>query len=179
MGRMVGLRQLTPDDVTDRYLAWMRDSEVIGFLESRFLEHTEQSLREYVVGTGGRSDTALLAIIELERGRHVGNIKIGPLNRHHGTADVGLLIGEREFQGRGYGAEAIRLASRYAFEVMDVRKLTASCYSANVASAAAFRRAGWTEECRRPAQYLGDDGREQDQVVFGLLRTSLRSASQT
>jgi [ribosomal protein S5]-alanine N-acetyltransferase len=116
-----------------------------------------------------RDDILFFAMIELESGRHVGNIKIGPVDSHHGTADLGLLIGEKDCWGRGYGTEAISLATELAFERPELRKLTASCYGENAGSAAAFQKAGWKDEGRRPAQFLLD-GAPQDQLMFGIVR---------
>ena len=45
-------------------------------------------------------------------GRHIGNIKIGPVHSYHRRARIGLLIGEKEFWNRGYATEAIKLAAR-------------------------------------------------------------------
>lgn len=170
-GNLVGLRRLRVSDVGPHYLSWLTTPEVNAFLEARFSEHTLESLREFVEMTGSRPDTLLLAIVELETMSHVGNVKVGPLDPHHGTADLGILVGERRCWGRGYGTEAIRLAARLAFEQLGARKLTASCYSANAGSAAAFRRAGWIEEGLRFGQFLADDGTPNDQLLFGLFRS--------
>ncbi len=166
----MGLRRLEVSDVGPDYLSWLQNPEVNAHLEARFVDHSLESLREYVETTGGRRDTLLLAIVELETEQHVGNVKVGPLDPHHRTADLGLLVGERRCWGRGYGTEAIRLAARLAFEQLDARKLTASCYSVNVGSAAAFRRAGWTEEGVRTGQFLAADDIPVDQLLFGLFR---------
>jgi RimJ/RimL family protein N-acetyltransferase len=166
-GERVALRPLTVDDVGERYLGWMRDPEVNQHLEARFGEHTLESLRAFVAAQSERTDTLLLAIVARETGEHVGNIKVGPLDPHHGTADVGLLIGERAWWGKGLGSEAIALATRLAAAELDARKLTASCYAANAGSAKAFMRAGWSAEGRRPAQFVGADGSVQDQLMFG------------
>lgn len=157
---------MTVDDVTSTYLGWMRDPEATRFLEARFSEHTIESLRQFVVTMSERDDTVLLAIVALESDTHIGNIKIGPIDRHHGTADIGLLIGERDAWGRGYGTEAIKLATDYAFRELGLRKLTAGCYGANVGSATAFRRAGWVEDGMRLAQFVTDDGELQDEIHF-------------
>jgi RimJ/RimL family protein N-acetyltransferase len=168
-GRQVGLRPLRAEDVGERYLEWMRNPDVLRHLEARFAEHTLESLHAFVAAHAGRADTMLLAICALpEDERHIGNIKIGPLDPHHGTADVGLLIGEPSWWGRGAAREAIGLASALAGERLGARKLTASCYSSNVGSAKAFLAAGWTAEGRRPAQFVGEDGVE-DQVLLGLI----------
>jgi ribosomal-protein-alanine N-acetyltransferase len=168
-GTRIGLRPITVADASPQYLAWLNDHEVNRYLESRFGEHTAESLRLFLEEMTVRDDVLFLAMIELESGRHVGNIKVGPINSYHGTADLGLLIGEKDCWGRGYGTEAIRLATVLAFERSDVRKLTASCYGENAGSAAAFRKAGWTDEGRRPAQFLRD-GKPQDQLMFGIVR---------
>jgi [ribosomal protein S5]-alanine N-acetyltransferase len=173
-GEHVGLRALTSADVGERYLSWMNDREVTQFLESRFVRHTIDSLHEYVDEMSARSDVLVLAIVELRDDRHVGNVKIGPVDVRHRTADLGLLIGEKDRWGKGYATEAIRLATRCAFEQLDVRKLTASCYSSNVGSVNAFRRAGWRYEGARPQQFLADDGSSQDQILFGVLQSDLK-----
>jgi ribosomal-protein-alanine N-acetyltransferase len=169
-GERVGLRPLLPEDVGERYVAWMTDPEVTRFLESRFESHTQDSLRRYVEEIDGRADTLFFAIVELPGGRHVGNVKIGPIDPRHGTADLGILIGEKDCWGRGYAAEAIALATREAFARLGARKLTASCYGNNTGSARAFLRAGWQAEGTRPAQFVGVDGEPQDQMLLGILR---------
>jgi RimJ/RimL family protein N-acetyltransferase len=56
-----------------------------------------------------------------------------------------VLIGERRCWGKGYGAEAISLATRYAFEELNLNKVIAGIYAANVASLKAFLKAGFKE----------------------------------
>lgn len=167
--RHVVLRELTLDDVGTRYLSWLQDPAVNRHLETRFSEQSLATLEEFVRENSDRDDVLLLAIVEQPGDNHVGNLKIGPLHPHHRTADLGLLIGEAGARGRGYGTEAIRLATRLGFERLGARKLTASLYADNPASAAAFRRAGWRYEGSRPAQFMNADGEPQDQIMFGII----------
>lgn len=165
----VALRPLAQEEVTDRYLSWMRDPAVTRFLEARHQEHSIESLRDYVAEQTKRADTLLLAILDPTDGRHVGNVKIGPLDPHHGTADLGIMLGEKAVWGRGFGTAAIRGATARAFAQLGARKLTASCYGANAGSAAAFVRAGWAYEGSRPAQFIDADGAVEDQLLFGIV----------
>lgn len=169
MSAPVVLRDLTLEDVSKRYVGWLNDHLVNAALESRFVEHTSASVRDYVEAHASRGDTLLLAVTEAGSGLHVGNVKVGPLSPHHGTADLGILIGERAVWGRGYATAAIRSATALGFSRLKARKLTASCYSANVGSATAFRRAGWVDEGERPAQFVAADGGVQGQLMFGAL----------
>lgn len=165
------LRRLTGADVGERYLSWLADPETTRFLEARFGTHTLASTREWVEEMNSHPGTWLLAIVDLEGDSgHIGNIKVGPLDRHHGTADVGIMLGEPSARGRGLGTEAIRLAGELILSQPQVRKLTASCYSGNAASSNAFIAAGWEAEGVRPAQFVDEDGNLHDQVMFGLRR---------
>ena len=75
------------------------------------------------------------------------------------VADVRLLLGN--------GADKVSINTA-AVERLGVRKLTASCYGSHVGSAKAFLANGWVDEGRRPAQFVGRDGVE-DQWMLGLV----------
>ena len=140
----IKLRLLNEQDVSDRYLSWMTDGEILQFLESRWYPHTFESVREYVRSMGTSSNDFLFGIFSDEFG-HIGNIKIGNINQLHRFGDIGLLIGERLARGRGFGVEAIQQATSYAFEELNLNKLTAGMYACNVASYKAFLKAGYRQ----------------------------------
>jgi RimJ/RimL family protein N-acetyltransferase len=148
------LRPLKALDCNARYLGWLQDPVVNRFLETRFAAQSIASITAFVEAVNRRGDEFLFGMFLGADGRHIGNIKVGPVNPHHRLADVSLFIGERDCWGRGYAAEAIAAVSRHAFGALGVRKLCAGMYAPNVASARAFLRVGYREECRRPAHYL-------------------------
>jgi ribosomal-protein-alanine N-acetyltransferase len=165
-GRAVFLRPLLPDDIGDRYVAWFRDERVTRFLEARNLS-TSDALAHLVEGFV-KETWYMFAIVEQPAKRHIGNVKIGPINRRHQTADVAIFIGEPECWGRGYATIAVSLATRIAFEQLGLRKLNAGMVEGNDGSIRAFERAGWRIEARLPAQLL-HEGLAKDRVVVGIL----------
>lgn len=167
------LREVRPEDVTDRYVAWMADPAVNRYLESRFRALTTDDLRAYVSTLQGHHDTAFFAIVLREGDRHIGNIKMGPVDWPHQHADVGVIIGERDCWGRGYATEAIRLVTIFAFERLGLHKLTAGAYAGNAGSVKAFERAGWQVEGARREQYFCD-GAFEDGIFMGVLRREWR-----
>jgi len=167
-GRRLELRLLEPEDVGEAYVRWLNDPETVRFTEARHRAHTLESIRAYVAACAARGDDHLLGIFEMAGGRHVGNIKIGPVNPHHKCASVGLVIGEKARWGRGYATEAIALASRYAFTSLGLHKLTAGVIEGNEGSRRAFEKNGFMVEGVRRAQNFGD-GRWRDEVLLGLL----------
>ncbi|MEO8680724.1 MAG: GNAT family N-acetyltransferase [Vicinamibacterales bacterium] len=159
----VELFLLEPHDVTDSYAGWLNDPEVNRYLESRFVPHDIASVRDFVGGVLADSRALLLGIRAL--GRHVGNIKLAPIEVHHGLGEVGIMIGEREAWGRGLGSEAIRCVATIAAQEFGLRKLTAGCYASNVGSAKAFQKAGFHVEGVRPRHFLLD-GRPEDLILM-------------
>src|SRR5258705_1773472 len=89
------LRDVQLTDATARYAAWMNDPDVTRYMETRFATHTVESLREYVSMMRHKPDTLFLAIVLRHGDCHIGNIKLGPIDRVHGLADVALMIGDR------------------------------------------------------------------------------------
>lgn len=168
--KRLSFKRLNPENVTDRYLAWMNDYEVVKFLESRFSPPKSlEELKEYVRRTNSDQDQLLFAIIHEEDHRHIGNIKIGPINRTHRHASIGIIIGEREYWGQGYASEAIGRMTQYAFEFLGLNHVFAGCYHENVASAKAFLKAGWKLEGTQVGHYLFE-GRFVDGLLFGKSR---------
>ncbi len=161
------LRPLTPEDVSGVYVAWLNDPAVTRYLETRHAPQTPEAVRAFVEGVNARDNEHLFGIFEREGGRHVGNIKLGPVHPVHSVGDVSLLIGERDVWGRGYAAEAIRRIVRHAFEDLGVFKLSASLYCENVGSERAFRKAGFLREGLR-AKHYDLEGARSDIVELGL-----------
>ena len=167
--KRIYLREVRPADVTETYYRWMNDPDITRYLESRFHPNSIEQLLEYVAGKVGDRDNLFLAIILKEDGRHIGNIKLGPIQWVHRTADIGFLIGEKDCWGKGYATEAIYLIADYAFKGLNLHKLTAGCYDANRGSAKAFIKAGFVLEGVRKGQFYSD-GRYVDEQLLGYVR---------
>jgi len=163
------LRPVVAADVTDRYVSWMNDPAVGQFLETRFAPHTRADVLAYVAAQASATDAVFLAIVQRDGDRHIGNLRIGAIDRHHDSATVALVIGDRGAWGEGFGSEAIAAATRYAFDALGLRKLTARCYATNVGSIRAFEKAGWHREGVQRSQFETPSGRV-DGVWLGIAR---------
>lgn len=144
-GDGIFLKLLSFEDVTKVYVDWMQDEEVMQFLESRWRNYTIESLRDYVKQMNDGSNNFLFGIFLKGNGEHIGNIKIGGINQIHRFGDVGIIIGNKDVWGKGYGTEAIKLATQYAFEHINLNKLFAGMYADNLGSYNAFIKAGYRE----------------------------------
>lgn len=166
------LRTMSAADASAAYLAWMRDPEVNRFLESRFsLPERTQDLVGFIESVNASSHSLLLGIFLHKCGRHIGNIKIGPILKEHARSEIGYLIGDRAAWGKGYATEAIRATSRYGFEDLGLAKITAGVYDLNKGSAKALLNAGFVHAATISSHILCE-GRRIASVIYGLDKPS-------
>ena len=165
-GARLYLREVRLSDVDANYYRWMNDPKVTRHLESRFYPQSTEAIQEFVRSKLNDTQNVFLAIVLKDGDRHIGNIKLGPINWIHRFADIGLLIGEKDLWGKGYASEAIKLVSEYAFNKLNLHKVTAGCYDENVASASAFEKVGFSREGLRKNHFFSN-GRYVDQILLG------------
>lgn len=168
------LSTLETDAASGPYLGWLADPVVVRFLEARHSSQSEESLRAYIAGAIESPNTLLLGLHLRSDRRHVGNLKLGPIDRPNRRVEIGLLIGDAACRGKGFGREAIEAATRYAFEGLDLHKVTAGYIEPNLASARAFAAAGYVEEARLRDEYFFED-RWVAHVRLGRIRPPGRS----
>ena len=99
------LQPLTKSYVTSEYLRWLNSKVVNEFLESRFVKYTLKSLKDYVSFCEKDKNTFFFAIIDKSTQKHIGNIKLGPINWNHKFAEIGIMIGDKSYWGRGIATE--------------------------------------------------------------------------
>ncbi len=172
-GKKIYLRPVSLEDVNETYYHWLNDPEVNQFLETRFTLQNMGRIREYVQSLQDKKDTVFLAICLKENDRHIGNIKLGPINWFHRIADVSLFIGAKDCWGKGLATESICLVAQYAFEQLNLHKITAGCYEKNIGSAKVFKKAGFSEDVVFK-DHLFFEGSYQDKICFRLLQTEYK-----
>lgn len=74
------------------------------------------------------------------------------MSRHHGTVDVGIMIGDMSVWGMGYGQDAWNTFTAWLLERKDIRKLTAGALACNYGMIKLMERSGMMLEAVRRAQ---------------------------
>lgn len=177
-GNKIVLREFTAEHLNDpKYFAWLRDLETVLpiYRVEYLLPLTFDALRGYVESLWKSGRDAFFAIHEKESGKFIGTQRVGHIDWRSGIGDLGILIGDRSCWGRGYATDAIRSASRYAFQTLSLRRLTAGTPATNEAMCRCFRRLGFREEGRLRQQLL-IGGRYDDHVLFGLLKEEFQES---
>ena len=95
-----------------------------------------------------------------------GLFNIDTAARH---CELGITIGVKEYWGRGYGREAVRLLLDYAFRVRNLRRVWLEVHAANERAIRAYKACGFIEEGRM-REHVWLAGRYVDNVIMGVLR---------
>ena len=140
------LRTLQQKHVSVEYVDWLNDPSISKFLETRHVLWDLATVAEFVKAKSQTADEFLYGMFLRDSARHIGNIKIGPVNPHHPVAPLSLFVGDSLEWGKGYASEAIETVCCFGFEVLDLQKITAGMYALNVASIRAFEKAGFERE---------------------------------
>jgi len=140
------LRNVCLEDVNDSYYQWLNDPQVNQFLETRFVVQSKVKIAEFVASKDGNANEILLAICDKKQDLHIGNIKLGPINWYHRRAEISLLIGNKEYWGKGIASQAIQLISQFAFQTLNLNKIMAGAYKNNIGSIKAFQKCGYKIE---------------------------------
>lgn len=158
--------------LTSRYVGWLADPEVVRWSEQRHDQHTLESCRDYQESFRGTPDMSFAIVAKDPVLGHIGNLTVH-VQESHGLADIGILLGERNAWGRGYGGEAWGAVMRALLAEPGMRKVTGGCVAENLAMAMIMRRCGMLEDGRRVRHYVYD-GREVDVVYFAAFAAPAR-----
>ena len=171
-GELVRLGALDADELSKAFTRWGRDSEYSRLLSSnaprlqsqkavqKWLEHEieEQTVNQYWFSIRALADDKLL-----------GDIDLFVYNWAGRDAFVGLGIGEREFWGKGYGTDVMRVILRYAFTEVNLNRVTLNVFEYNPRAIRSYEKAGFSLEGRE-RKILNKEGMRWDMLFMGILR---------
>jgi ribosomal-protein-alanine N-acetyltransferase len=129
------------------YVNWMNNSQVNKYLESGG-DYTLEKLFDYLKLVE-ISNIHFWGIHLKSSNKHIGNIKIDPINKKNRYAEFGMLIGDTEEWGKGYAKEASICVINYCFsEALGLRKINLGVSSNNIAAIQLYKKIGFVEEGR-------------------------------
>ena len=164
---VVRLETLDPETITPNYLQWLSDPLVNQYLEIRHnIPESVSALSEFVRSVNASDSTLMLGIFSIRDNLHIGNIKVGPIDWVHRRADIGFLIGDKQYWGMGIATAAIKLLTNHCISNLGLKKLTAGCYEPNVGSYRALEKSGFVVEGKLRSQ-SECNGTRIDVVSFG------------
>jgi UDP-4-amino-4,6-dideoxy-N-acetyl-beta-L-altrosamine N-acetyltransferase len=163
----VSLSSIRPED-SETLFRWINDPETVRF--NAAYKPVHWAGHEEWCRSLGTSPARQVFAIRL-KDRLIGVVQLVDIDPVHRSAELTIRIGEATDRGCGYGPEAIRLATDFAWRDLNLHRVWLRVFADNARAVRAYRKAGFVEEgTLREAAHI--DGRYVDMRIFGMLRPS-------
>ncbi|NPV67900.1 MAG: GNAT family N-acetyltransferase [Anaerolineae bacterium] len=168
-GSDVYLNAIAEDDLPV-IVAWYQDVGFLRLFDARAAApRTVTQIGEEIAQKQKSPCDFSFAIRRVDTGALIGLVEIDGILWTHRIGGLGVAIGSAEHRGHGYGTQACRLALDFAFEELNLHRITATVFSYNTASRRLCERLGFQLEGVF-REFLERDGQRHDMLLFGLLR---------
>ena len=176
-GTKVVLTPACREDVP-AYLRWITDPELNVFLldygKVLTLEQEYAWYDDDVVAKAASHHMVHMDIRLVGDQKLIGDCSLLDINNREGTAEVGILVGEKEYHSKGYGSEALYLLCRYGFDKLNLHSILLRHLSINARGDKAYHKVGFREfGCFRES--IVRDRVRYDMVYMDLLESELRN----
>lgn len=139
------LTPLSLQHASDNYVGWLNDEDVIKYTEIT-APYTSTELKTFLENVDRDKELLCWAIHIKGSNKHIGNVKISPVNKRHGYAEYSILMGDKTEWGKGYASEASRAVVDYCFKKENIRKIVLGVVEDNVAAVELYKKMGFVTE---------------------------------
>ena len=138
-------KPLSLEHCTAEYVSWLNNYEVYKYLETGG-NYTLTDLKEYLTSVAQNQEILFWAIHLRENDKHIGNIKIDPINKRHSLGEYGIMMGDSNEWGKGYAKEASQTVIEHCFKDLNIRKITLGVVEKNTAALELYKKLGFEIE---------------------------------
>ena len=101
------LKELNENDDLERYLYWMQTPSNNPFIRSSNVNYNLLQPKDFIIRCNKQDNVVLLGVYTNENSLHIGNIKFDEIDLVKKSAMLGILIGDKDFRGKGITREVI------------------------------------------------------------------------
>jgi RimJ/RimL family protein N-acetyltransferase len=172
-GELVHLVAEDVKTIAETFSRWYRDSEYWRLMASNpAMPHSPQSIKKWLEKLEQNNPPAesfWFLVRTLEDDKLIGEVELDGVQWAHGDTFVGISLGEREYWGRGYGTDAMRVMLRYAFMELNLFRVSLNVYGYNRRAIRSYEKVGFKYE-GQARKVIHRDGKRFDLMFMGILR---------
>jgi len=166
LGKKVTLRAIEEKDL-ELLHKWANDPALQDIMGNIYFPSSLEFHKNWFRGLANDTSNQRLAIDAPEVGL-IGISSIKNIDWRNNRAWHGIMLGDIDIRGKGYGMDAVMATMRYAFDELHLARLDGSIIEYNTTSFSFYcDKLGWKVEGRRRNYYF-HKGRYWDQVVVGI-----------
>ena len=165
-GKRVSLRPFEREDA-ERYREWVNDAAVMSLVD-RVLPVTAEEHHRWYENIIANRRAVIFAVEALPAKQFIGCIWLHDIDYRHRHAELRIVVGDKQYWGKGIGQEAIFLLVQFAFQQFNLHKLYAYVLANNARALGAFDNVGFVREGNlKEERYI--DGAYVDVIRLGLV----------
>ena len=170
-GEKIRFAAFDADKDPEVFSKWTHDPEYLRLTEyeaARPLSpfHIKKKFEEAEKEAG--RDFYFFVIRTQEDDRAIGFVQLRWIEWNHGNAHFNMGIGSPDDRRHGYGTQALQMLLRYAFEELNLYRLTGHTFEYNKGAQQFLAKHGFQLEVRR-REAIYRDGRYWDVLSYGIL----------
>lgn len=144
-GKLIRIREKRVEDIPDEY-AWRVDEELSRLDATRpltmsyddFLKYSKEEMQF----PNFRSKRLA---VETNEGVHIGNVMYYDLNMRNAETELGIMIGNKEYWGKGYGTDIVKTLLKHLFEDLKLERVYLHTLAWNYRAQSSFSKSGFRE----------------------------------
>lgn len=166
-GKKTAIRPINIETDLDKLWHWINDPRVTKFLKARLpISLIEE--RKHLESISSKISTDVHFAVDNLQGELIGIMSIHKIKPFDRTATTGALLGP-EYWGQGLGTDAKLLILDFAFNTLNMRKMSTRVHGSNKRSQAYCGKCGYKQEGRE-IKAVFKDGRYEDLILYGLFK---------
>lgn len=170
-GNLVQLKALNAEEDAPLFTEWSLDTEYWRLLAADpALPWRVQRVKEDINKGEVRPDTFEFSIHTLTDDLVIGYADLESDNLCNGDCFLGIGIGLRNYWGKGFGTDTMRILMRYAFDVLNFHRVSLNVFEYNDRAIACYQKVGFIEEGRQ-REFLHRSNQRWDLIYMGILRS--------
>jgi RimJ/RimL family protein N-acetyltransferase len=172
-GEKIRLVKFTDKFITAEYVSWLNDHTINRYLCTGRLPVTTKDM--YAPDDDSNLMFAIMSNVGIDSGgqrfvdrdyvHYIGTLSLHDINWIDRRGEVGYLVGSKKHWGLGVATEAIGLVTDYAFNRLNLNKVSAGVVEGNTGSSRALEKNGYKQCYTIPQDYFLE-GKFLDGVVF-------------
>jgi len=157
-------------------MKWINDPEVKSNLLMRYpvSQYQEERWIETALGTDNQRNKTFA--LETKDGVYLGGIGLHKIDWENSNAEVGIVIGKKEYWNKGYGTDAMMAILDFGFNQMNLHRIYLRVFEFNQRGIRSYEKCGFKKEgILRHDRYR--EGRYYDTIMMGILKEEFRQNS--
>jgi RimJ/RimL family protein N-acetyltransferase len=150
------------NDIGIKNLALMHPFPITEMVEKQWFEDILKN----------KSDKIIYFAISINPDKPIGFVSLNNINYINGNCYLGIVIGEKEAQGKGFGVDAMNTIIDYTFNTLNLIKISVEVVSINEPALKLYKKLGFVEEGILRDQFF-IDGAFLDVRIMSLFRNSI------